>query len=272
MLQSTLPVRFGQSFTPVQSAPAVQAQPLSQAPAADAVMFSGFHKDAVIGIDTKIAGTMSYPKETTRLYFKLKNSGGIEPHTYRTETPLVLIREAHNEHDPNAIAVYTEADRRSVRRKIGHVPAELAKELAPLMDRDHQFTATLLMIKPFKKEGEWFHSLEMRVEHITKPGKAPSARARKRIEQAFANAMEAQRFERVLGMLAEETHTLRVPGESGRLVERIDNDRNEATYYRRGNEVARVSLEDPQDVEFAEGPEVTDPVKEKVRKRLDKLA
>lgn len=272
MINRIMP-HFGQALATTPAG--LPAQPLA-APAqgADAVHFSGYHPDAVIGIDTKIAGVQSYPKETTRLYFKLKNSGALEPHTNRTELPLVLIRDKSNEHDPNAIAVYTEADRSSVRRKIGHVPAELARELAPLMDRGHKFEATLQKIQPYKKDGLWYHSLEMRVEYVAQPGKAPSVRARKAVQEAFDRAVEAQRFDRVLGLMAEEMHTLRIPGEKGRLTERIDNDHNEATWYRSGKEVARATIEpgQPSEPEFLDVPEVTEPVREKIRKRLDKLA
>ncbi len=272
MINRIMP-HFGQAMAPMPAAQPAQ-HPAIPVQAPDTVRFSGYHPDAVIGIDTKIAGVQSYPKETTRLYFKLKNSHKLEAHTNRTEYPLVLLRESHNEHDPNAIAVYTEADHSSVRRKIGHVPAELAKELAPLMDRGHKFEATLQKIQPYKKDGLWFHSLEMRVEYVTQPGKAPSVRARKAVQEAFDRAVEAQRFDRVLGLMAEEMHTLRIPGEKGRLTERIDNDHNEATWYRSGKEVARATIEpgQPTEPEFLDVPEVTDPVKEKIRKRLDKLA
>ena len=269
--------QFGQnwatSLIPQAAPKSVAAQ---FAPAADTVKFSGYHPDAVVGIDSKIAGVMNYNKETSRLFFKLKNTGQLEAHTYRTDYPLVLVREQGNTEDPNAIAVFTEADRGGIRRKLGFVPRELAQGLAPLMDRGHEFVSTLQMLKPFKdrETNEWHHRAEMRVEYVTKEGKAPSAHVRKRVEAAFNKAVEDQQYGKVLGIQPEETHSYRLPDQSRRLVERIDNERGEATYYIKGQEVARVALNpaEREELEFADVPEVTDAVKERVRKRLDTLA
>lgn len=61
---------------------------------------------------------------------------------------LVLVREASNKKDPNAIKVlirWNMNDKNNIRRaQIGYVPAEIAKELAPVMDN-----GTFVKVKSF---------------------------------------------------------------------------------------------------------------------------
>jgi hypothetical protein len=53
--------------------------------------------------------------------------------------PLVLRRDAENEHDPNAVAVDSAAG-----EQIGWVPRELAAELAPRLDAGERWSAVAL--------------------------------------------------------------------------------------------------------------------------------
>ena len=58
--------------------------------------------------------------------------------------PLVLVREPENKYDKNAIAVHLgrlDGEALVAHHKIGHIPANLAKELAPIMDADTQIKA-----------------------------------------------------------------------------------------------------------------------------------
>lgn len=236
-----------------------------------AVQFSGLHPNAVIGMEVKVAGTQNANQNTRRLWFKLKNSDQVEPYTYKTQYPLVLVREPKNEADPNAIMVLAEADRSSIRRKVGYVPQELARNLAPLMDQGHQFAATLTKIRPYKKDNEWFHALDMRMEYITKPNRAPNDKVRQKVEQAFEQAVQAQQYKKVLRLQPEEvtTHT----GTEGKLVERVDHEQGTISYYRKGYLLANFKLNAQNaPTPTYERPKLPEALKGEIKRLLDRRA
>lgn len=236
-----------------------QAQPM-------APQFSGLHPNAAVGVGVKVSGIQSAQENTSRLWFKLKNAGLVE-RDYTTNYPLLLIRERHNEHDANAIGLYTESDAESVRRKIGYVPKELAKSLAPLIDQGHEFAATLTQIRPYRdrKSGKWFHSMETRLEYVSKPGRAPNQKVLKKVQNAFEEARSSQEYQRVLTLMPEEMRTHAVG--SDKVIEKVDHEQHTVSYYRKGHLLAGFSLHP------VKGPKPTyeRPLPEKVESGIKRL-
>ena len=63
--------------------------------------------------------------------------------------PVVLHREPDNVHDRNAVGVHQDGC------LIGHLPADVAAVIAPLMDQDHTFTAKVFRRDTGKVRCDW---------------------------------------------------------------------------------------------------------------------
>lgn len=75
-------------------------------------------------------------------YYRIKENPAIEDIILNltTDQPVTLLREPDNRYDENAIIVMVEADPAA---NIGYVGKEFAAEIAPLLDADLSYTATI---------------------------------------------------------------------------------------------------------------------------------
>lgn len=222
------------------AAAAVTARPSVSPQAADAVQFAGIHPSAALGVEVKVAGTQAIPMATKRLWFYLRDSQQLDRRTYQTNFPLHLVRDPENAHDPHAIALYAE-NKSGKRLRVGYVPRELAQHVAPLMDAGHQFASTLVYMRPYRKDNQFFHSMVTRLEYTAKPGRAPNKRVMEKLQKAFHNVRELQSFERVLTLLPEEINVHPLP-DGNKLLERVDHEQGTRSYYRRGHLLADFRL------------------------------
>jgi hypothetical protein len=87
--------------------------------------------------------------QTTIVGTKHKNDDGSSRHKALKKCKagdlLLLLREKWNQYDPNAIAVYSMEVTEST-GQLGYIPADDAKDIAPLMDSGEVLTATLRYI------------------------------------------------------------------------------------------------------------------------------
>lgn len=211
--------------------------------------FSGFHKDAVVGIDTRVAGVQRPEHESALrpIFFRMRNG--------RSELKATLVREPDNEHDPkNAIAVITDKGT-SREAKIGYLPTELADKIAPMMDeqgKNHRFDATIYEVRSFPKERgsrDFGYSVKMRVEYVTAPNRAPNTKMAKQLADRFEQAYQdgqarAKRLDQSATRVGK-THQEAISKETigkDTLVQRVDEERGEVTFYTKGHQVAKASL------------------------------
>ena len=94
----------------------------------------GLPKREIFLLDIVVAGT-SFCPIVQELY-----------PTLLPDTVLRMVRQPHNEHDENAIAIYYEEHR------IGYVPQELTLVISRLMDAGKEFYARVVQVK---KIHEW---------------------------------------------------------------------------------------------------------------------
>lgn len=217
----------------------------------DSPQFSGLHRDAVIGADLKLAATRSFNKNTFSLYKSVKS--GLKYGELARPLDLVLKREPENRFNKKAIAVIANVDGKQLR--IGYVPDRLASGLAPLVDEGHQLAAKLTRVQPYKAGGEWFHSIGIRLEYVHPEDGAPDLEVRDKIlavlEKArYATTKDAPHgWQMIQTIIPEEIHRYEVGDEV--LTERINQEQGEwgeATYYVDGKPVARVPLDNTEDV------------------------
>ena len=86
--------------------------------------------------------------------------------------PLILIRHHDNEHDENAILALTEGG-----KDVGYLPAHVAEDIAPIMDRKRAVTAIVDEVEEFTSSGG-NRLLGVRVT-VTTWKKKPKPRVRK---------------------------------------------------------------------------------------------
>lgn len=103
-------------------------------------------------ISTKVAGTTFEKRQNTLMGMRKLIASG-------QKVSVVLVREPENEKDANAVKVLTrwKKGEQTRRAQIGYLPAEVAAEVAPLMDnktfvRVHNFEITKTKIVGVKLE------------------------------------------------------------------------------------------------------------------------
>lgn len=227
------------------------------------VRFSGLHPESVVGADLKAAGVTIFAENTGNLFAMLRRQNELERYNNRTLLALQLKREPNNPQDPNAIGVYATINGKP--KQLGFVPASVTRGIAPLMDAGHDFAATLTRLTPFQIKGKRHYQPTFRLEYLAKTNQEPLVHMREQVESVFIAAREQEPggFNRVLNIVPEAVNTYQIRGK--RLVERINEERGEATYYLDGQSITRVKLDPTRTVTPAyQRPNVPKSIRDKV--------
>lgn len=187
--------------------------------------FTGVHKDAVIGIETKIVGISNYQKEADAVKFRFLHR---EQRGEKEKIQLELRREPDNSKDKNAIAVYHVYKGKS--GKLGHIPASMAKNVAPLMDKGYKFEAGVVNVGgKFIGHKSPYTGIRIRLEYVTSPDRSPNLKKVKTVKKAFKNCLQngsALKYREELIYNSKEL--------DGAAKMRVDTERSEVTIYRKG--------------------------------------
>jgi len=238
--------------------------------------FSGIHKDALVGADSRLTGVVALTNDIKGVFGALTASGALKKHvsgSYKAADPqktpieLTLVREPENTGDANAIRLEYKGT------AVGYLPKTLALQVAPLLDKKTRFTAHLTEIKPYtdwrSKGKETRYSVEIRIELLTQAGRSPNLKTRNQLLAGFEAAQRAE-HSKVLTVIPERLDTFSVDGKT--LTQRYDQERGEKSYYAGGFLVARGKA-DPQgnnQPDFARA-NVAEPVKAEITRRLNEL-
>jgi hypothetical protein len=197
--------------------------------------FTGIHKDAVIGIDTKIVGISKYQDNAKRLYYRLdkrKQRGDKE------KVQLALKLEDGNKYDKNAIAVYHVYGNKPA--KLGYLNKDVSKRIRPMMEDGHAFTPSVIYAAGGDREGFPYIGVRMRLEYLSNPERSPNERTLKKVRQAFKDCLKdgsalAYREEQLIESKKYDRATKM----------KIDTERGEVTVYRMGWEQLQGPISDP---------------------------
>lgn len=197
--------------------------------------FKGIHKDAVVGVETKIVGISKYQQNAERLMYRRLNrlkKGTTE------KIQLDLKREPDNSRDSNAIAVYHTYKGKPM--KLGYLAAPMAKEVAPLMDKGYRFNASVVDVAGGNRSGYKYIGVKTRLEYLSSKERSPADRKLDDVKQAFQNCMDNKTATRYQEEMLIES---KVYPRATKM--KVDLERQEVTVYQKGWEQMRGELSAP---------------------------
>lgn len=222
------------------------------------VSFKGLHHDSLMGVETLIIRISDYQDNAKRV--KYRRIGRLKKGEKRP-IPLKLEREPEHKFFKNSIAVYHEYDGKKM--KLGYLAESMANQLAPLMDKNYKFNASVVNVAGGTNESFPYIGIRMRLEYTTSKDRSPNYRKINRVKKAF---------ERCLNNGSAKSYTYKEEtivdskefARSTKL--RLDEERGEATVYRKGWEQLRGPIAEkpgqlknsrkhPQDQNFVEHAE-----------------
>ncbi len=202
--------------------------------------FSGLHRDAVVGADIRPLGTKHFADNREQLHVQQKDNIKFE----RFKRPVKLgIKTLKSDNATAGQRVVLTASIHGEDVPVGFFPDNLNTELMKHINEGHEFKATLNGMERYRADGDYNHSLSVRLEYINSPKQAPNLEVR----DAFQAAVESLRKEEYRGfnmvqtIVPEDIDTFEVQGRE--VMERINYEQGlqgEATYFVDDEEVSRV--------------------------------
>ncbi len=203
------------------------------------LQFSGLHRDAVIGADIRPLGTKHFADNRAELHVQQKDNLKFE----HLKRPVKLgIQTLKSENATAGERVVLTASIHGKDVPVGFFPDELNTELIQRIQEGHEFKATMNGMQRYRVDGDYNHSLSVRLEYINSPKQAPNLEVRDSFQAAVEKLRkeEYRGFNMVQTIIPENIDTFEVQGRD--VLERINYEQGlqgEATFFVNGEEVSR---------------------------------